>query len=617
MVSASRIVHGTDGEAPTRRLLRAGALTVLEDSGALRYIRVGKEEVIRGIYVAVRDKNWETIVPKFLEYDCHGDVSSFFLRYRGEHRSPEVDFESEVIFEGDGTGQIRATLRGVANQDMQTNRVGFCVLYPASIHGQPIAVKTPGRTVTGTFPDRISPHQPFTNIMSIHYQPKVPDMTIEVVFSGDVFEMEDQRNWTDASYKVYSTPLDRPRPLFLSRGQSIEQTVEVRVVGRLPVGSAVPSPRDVPIRVELGASRFRLPDIGLVWNCRKPGKAVVDSIDAIRPGHFYLEGTPTEVKRVLESQQQGKAMHAALDVGLILDESCAGLDSLLQEIADGGWLVARIRIFPDDGYVTTRSLTERTRKMLDRYGIHGMVGGGSRAYFAHLNRATLPLDILEFVTFPITPQVHAFDTLSVMETLEVQTTVVTDARELGEGRPVVVGPVTLRPRFNPEAVNPTPSEVVGDPRQQALVAASWLVGSLASMASSGAASATYFDALGDAGVMSPDAAVKFPVYYILQAIGTMGSNDTVDVVETAVSAPSAVAALALENGAVRRVLIANLTDRPQQVTLDSSVGATIRVLDERTYVRTPNGGEWVADRTPLQAGVIELSAYAVAQIDWV
>ena len=30
---------------------------------------------------------------------------------------------------------------------------------------------------------------------------------IVIRFEGDLFEMEDQRNWTDASYKTYSTPL--------------------------------------------------------------------------------------------------------------------------------------------------------------------------------------------------------------------------------------------------------------------------------------------------------------------------------------------------------------------------------------------------------------------------
>ena len=37
-------------------------------------------------------------------------------------------------------------------------------------------------------------------------------MWANVAFDGDIFEMEDQRNWTDASYKIYSTPLRLPFP---------------------------------------------------------------------------------------------------------------------------------------------------------------------------------------------------------------------------------------------------------------------------------------------------------------------------------------------------------------------------------------------------------------------
>ena len=43
-----------------------------------------------------------------------------------------------------------------------------------------------------------------------HGTPSGGEVTIS--FTGDLFEMEDQRNWTDASYKTYSTPLRIPYP---------------------------------------------------------------------------------------------------------------------------------------------------------------------------------------------------------------------------------------------------------------------------------------------------------------------------------------------------------------------------------------------------------------------
>mgnify|MGYP006195238293 CR=1 FL=1 len=43
--------------------------------------------------------------------------------------------------------------------------------------------------------------------------------------NGDVFEMEDQRNWTDASYKTYVRPLALPWPYTLEAGTELEQAV--------------------------------------------------------------------------------------------------------------------------------------------------------------------------------------------------------------------------------------------------------------------------------------------------------------------------------------------------------------------------------------------------------
>ena len=50
-------------------------------------------------------------------------------------------------------------------------------------------------------------------------------------FSGDIFEMEDQRNWTDASYKTYSTPLALPFPVEVTAGTSIAQSVTLTLEG--------------------------------------------------------------------------------------------------------------------------------------------------------------------------------------------------------------------------------------------------------------------------------------------------------------------------------------------------------------------------------------------------
>ena len=41
--------------------------------------------------------------------------------------------------------------------------------------------------------------------------------------------MEDQRNWTDASYKTYSTPLDLPYSGYSGKGTIIKQSVTISI----------------------------------------------------------------------------------------------------------------------------------------------------------------------------------------------------------------------------------------------------------------------------------------------------------------------------------------------------------------------------------------------------
>jgi D-apionolactonase len=92
--SAARnaLLHGTT-EAPSEmRLLRAGPVTVLLDGVDLRYVRLGRTELVRRIYAAVRDRNWNTVPGAIsgLEVDARDD--SFDVRFHVRHTSNDLDF---------------------------------------------------------------------------------------------------------------------------------------------------------------------------------------------------------------------------------------------------------------------------------------------------------------------------------------------------------------------------------------------------------------------------------------------------------------------------------------------------------------------------------------------
>ena len=59
------LYYGKDEPLPEIIELRAGPLSLAYQDGDLRFIRLGDREILRRIYVAIRDRNWGTVLPQF------------------------------------------------------------------------------------------------------------------------------------------------------------------------------------------------------------------------------------------------------------------------------------------------------------------------------------------------------------------------------------------------------------------------------------------------------------------------------------------------------------------------------------------------------------------------
>src|SRR5262249_3527127 len=84
-----------------------------------------------------------------------------------------------------------------------------------------------------SFPKLIAPNQPFRDVRAISYE-ALPSVCARVRMTGDVFETEDHRNWTDDSFKTYSRPLSLPYPYRVRMGERINQSVSLTFEGALP-----------------------------------------------------------------------------------------------------------------------------------------------------------------------------------------------------------------------------------------------------------------------------------------------------------------------------------------------------------------------------------------------
>lgn len=606
------IRYGTDASLPARRDLRAGPITLVLEGGDLRYVGLGNTEIVRRLYVAIRDRNWGTIPPHYTRFDLadHGD--HFRIDLAAEHVSDDVDFAWSGVIEGRPDGTITYSLDGAPRKAFMRNRIGFCVLHPSELAGLPASTQTPDGVVDHAFPDFISPHQPFIDMISISH-PAGPDAFATISFEGDLFEMEDQRNWTDASFKTYGTPLRLPYPVEVGPDDHISQRVTISVSGAPSTEGHKSHSNRPDLAVEID-SLAPLPAIG--FGAGLGGTISPEDMTRLRslaPGHLWVsvDLSSDNWRDVLaEATDRAIALQTTLDLSVAAAPE-GGWDTLTAALTHMSSPVGRVFAFPvtDEPIVFPRSdlathpeTIAAARNAFSAAGIDAKLGGGTRAYFTELNRASdfLPVDDLDSVTYTINPQVHASDTLSVIETLLVQGDTIRSARNLIGDRELTVGPVTLQPPFNPNATGPAPATPddqlppTVDARQLSLFGAGWTLGSISELSRAGADAMTFYELYGWRGLSErrrdltrralfpSDPGQLFPLYHIFAAASDFAGGSIASVT---VAEPFTLAALALRSDNRLRILIASLVDERSTVAVQipGLQDASVTNLDETTW----------------------------------
>ncbi|MBN2452598.1 MAG: hypothetical protein JXR77_19600, partial [Lentisphaeria bacterium] len=216
-------------EAPPL-LLEAGPLSASfdPDTAFLRDIRWHQAPALMGVYGAVRDRFWGTVDPEVTDLVVERPAGGVRVTFEALCRRDAIRFRWRGRIELAAEGRLRFDFDGEAESAFPRNRIGLCVLHGVlECAGEPCGVtQTSGRCIEGVFPQRIAPHQPFRDIRSIAHELR-NGASCTLTLTGETFEMEDQRNWSDASFKTYGTPLDLPIPVQLGAGERVRQSVEV------------------------------------------------------------------------------------------------------------------------------------------------------------------------------------------------------------------------------------------------------------------------------------------------------------------------------------------------------------------------------------------------------
>jgi len=226
-------LYGDNAMPSYARSYRAGPLNFTFVDGELRYLHIGNLEIIRRIYFAVRDSNWDTTMPVLsqVQTSCSGsgDTAGFAASFAAVCKNALTDYAWTGTITGTSAGKITFTAKGKAGSPFKSPRVGFCLLFGTdALAGQPYTLTdNKGVTTKGVFPRLTPPGLLATSFHTISYTTAEGITVTCSVDNG--FGMEDQRNFCDSSYKAFHNigyPWDVPA------GEERSATLTVEVAGK-------------------------------------------------------------------------------------------------------------------------------------------------------------------------------------------------------------------------------------------------------------------------------------------------------------------------------------------------------------------------------------------------
>jgi D-apionolactonase len=653
MSNHALFLYGTDELLVPPQSLSAGPLTaLLSRDGGLRSIRFHGVEILRAVSFLVRTEGWGTPDPSLSNLHVESNAEHSRVSYDAKVRDRDAILHYRINIELTAAGRLEARASIRPQTDFTTNRTGFVVLHPLEgVAGQPVKIlHVDGHEEQTVLPAEISPGQPLRDIRAITSYPAL-GLAVTTRLEGDTFEMEDQRNWSDASFKTYNRPLTLPFPYLLKAGSTLHQSVTLTVSGQ-PVGGFLSAKSSTnPLTVQIGQqSATVLPRIGIAVAAELAHASVGVSgiLRDAAPNIFLAHFDPTRGHGLAELRairQLAEASDVPVTLEIIVpgvDDPLVELKGIAEQIAQAGLRPTAVAVFPkvDEKSFQPGEPRPPTPELADIYAaaratFPGLrLGGGTPAFFTELNRKHPPSERLDYVSHGTCPIVHAADDASVMQTLETLPWIVRSAQRIAGPTDYQIGPVALGARQNPYGDAPSANPHNGrvglaevDPRQRGLFGAAWYLGYAATVAPLGILELVLSASVGPFGIVHiPQPFVQpwydglaapavYPVFHVISELARAAGSP---LITTRVSDPSRLAALAWSEGDHPRLALANLSAERQLVQLEGWAEAPVRgrILDADSFKRaTLDWLEFRKESQPLDDhGELALPPYSIALI---
>ncbi|WP_283193093.1 hypothetical protein [Rhizobium sp. AN80A] len=590
-------IYGTHALEQKPIRLTAGRLTADLSDGNLRTIAYDGVEVLRAVSYLVRDRDWGTYAPDIADLIIEQQGEGFSVRYTAVCKGPDAtELAIGVRISAEAGAPLIFEADALSGTGFETNRCGFCILHPiVGVAGAPVTVEhADGRRVETRFPDLIEPWQPFMNMSAITHT-VMTNVTARCGMEGDVFEMEDQRNWSDASYKTYVRPLALPWPYQIPAGETVKQRIVLDIADKRPNTSATTTNgHSSPTTLTLGERRGRMPAIGVIVTPEEADAVVRASavLGEIRPQEllFHFDPTAGHGAAAFERFAEVAKRHSGtstLEIALPCTQPLLDEPSLIAtQMRDAGFKPDAIIISPSVDRQSTPpgSKWPECPPLEEVYAAaHAAftdirVGGGMLSYFTELNRKRVPSAPLSFISHCTNPIVHAADDLSVMQTLEALPFITRSVRAIYGDKPYRIGPSTIPMRQNPYGSrtmdNPKGARIPmanTDPRHNGFFAEAFAMAYIAKVLDAELECLTLSALTGSFGLLAgkdePFAADgRRPLFNAVKTLAGLAGAEWRECIS---SNPSHVLAFATKTAAGATLWIINITANDQEVDLGS------------------------------------------------
>jgi len=567
---------------------------------AIRNVTYKGVQLIDLLYTAIRPWDWSTLVADSHTEDVKVNGSECIITI-SDTFAGALEAQTIITLTTDNTFTVDYQLKGLA--EYSVNRWGICFcLHSGDWMGS--TVNSSGKTYS--LLQDISPQRVIDGVTQglfpaaneMHFV--APDQRfIKVNSTGKVLEAEDQRNWTDNTYKIYSGSLSEPRPFVTSAGSIWKQSVKFEVGA--PTTAAI-DPAKIVVR-EIEA----LPSIGLQFNT-EPLLSPDDlekALVLLEIDHLRVNEESLTAQKIATTAASGLILEAAL----LSSNSGAALQTEVTQLSQRVPAGSRMLI-QREGREIVEAADLPKNDSLSSYI------PGSDAYLVDLHRNKYEFG--SSVSYSMAPTVHSTDTETIFKTLYTQRESIEFAQKY-LARQVFISPITFSTRGNPETGHSREERInFASPdaalRIRTLEGAAWTLGSIFALASAGAFSGTWHELFGESGVIySQSGATKFsPAFHALSALGAHHAHE----ITIATSLDNSW--VAFENRESKRILVASL--RPWSLEISAKVLAgykSIQSLRSDECERASQIMDWwsYAETTPISVDFpLTLAPFEIALI---